>query len=194
MTTRFGIKVDNPRTVANSGLLVASCAMLLGACAAPNDREMLGRIDGGTRIGLLAPSVDRPEKTLKPEGPSLTGLDRSDWAPVTVEQPVDGVYGWHRYARVYYFTDKTSRQRGGPVTALSALERSGPVQTKLVLEAAASGPLAFYDLVAMPFRAITAPPWEDVRTVPRSYWRSSLGTPVTGSSEADSAAPAGSVP
>lgn len=47
---------------------------------------------------------------LKPDGPSMTGLDRSGWEPLVVQELVDGVYAWHTYARVYHFTDKTTRR------------------------------------------------------------------------------------
>lgn len=170
--------------------------VLLPGCAAPNDREMIGRVGDDVRIGLLSPPTDRPETGLKPDGPSLTGLDRSAWEPVLVPEPVDGIYAWHTYARVYHFTDKTTRQRGGPVTALSALERSGPTQLPMVLETATSAPLAFVDLVLMPFKFFIAPPWEEVRSVPQTYWRMGPRVPVAGQTapRSDAAAPAGVSP
>jgi hypothetical protein len=189
--------MQSPRRAAMcAALLSVSGTVLLSACAAPNDREMIGRIDDGVRLSLLSPSDDRPETNLKPDEPSMSGLDRSHWDEVVIEEPVDGVYAWHRYARVYHFTDKTTRQRGGPVTALSALERSGPTQTKLVLETATSAPLALVDLALMPFKFFTAPPWEEVRSLPEPYWRTSAEVPVTGQTapKSDAAAPAGVSP
>lgn len=184
------------RSLACLALLATAATSLLSGCVAPNDREMIGSIDDGVRIGLLSPGRDRPEASLRPDEPSISSLDRSHWEPVVVEEPVDGVYAWHRYARVHHFTDKTTRQRGGPVTALSALERSGPTQLHMAMETASAAPLALADLALMPFKWFTAPPWEEVRSLPEPYWRAGAEVPVTGQTapKSDAASPAGVTP
>lgn len=176
-----------------SGAAAALVAGLVG-CAAPNDRTVIGRVDEGVKLSLITPEAARPVMGATPDTPSMVGVDRSGWEPVVIEAPVDGVYGWHRYARVWHFTEETSRQRGGPVTPLSALELSGDMGGTQVLEAAAAGPLALTDLALMPFKFFTAPPWEEVRSLPENYWRANPAMPVTGQTarRVDVAAPAGS--
>lgn len=184
MTMKPGMKVA-------VGVLLGAC--LVGGCAAPNDREMLGRVEGGTTLSLITPPAARPASGVTADEPSVTGLDRSGWETVVVAQPVDGVYAWHKYARIWHFTDETTRQRGGPVTPLSALEQSGDVGATLPLESAAAGPLAFTDLVLMPFKWFFAPPWQEVRALPESYWRADPQMAVTGQTapKSDAADPAG---
>lgn len=156
------------------GVAASLAALFTGGCIRKNDRGEIGRAGSGVRLAFLDDGRDRPEALRKPDAPSVQGLTRANWEAVRMEVPVDGTYAYRRYARLYHMTDQTSRQRGGPVTALSALERSGPTRLTQALEAGAAFPLAAYDVVAMPFRMITAPPWEVVRALPEQHWRREL--------------------
>lgn len=118
---------------------------------------------------------DRPERSLESDPATTPTLSRAHWDEIRIDVPVDGVYGYHRYARQHLWGRATVRQRRGPVTALSALELDGNNGWTRAGEVAAAGPLAVWDAILMGPRMIFEPPWERVRHLPTSYWRTPIG-------------------
>ncbi|CAG1004660.1 hypothetical protein PHYC_03161 [Phycisphaerales bacterium] len=163
--------------------------LLLAGCQAPhNERITLGRHGDPAQSVLLAEFniPERQERPIQPDAASTPTLSRGSWQPTTVVVPVDGTYAYPRYARMHRWTRATSRQRGDPVSSVSALELEGNTLPTRIGETSASGPLAIWDGVLMIPRFFFVAPWHEVRSLPESYWRTGTGVPT---SAADSTTP-----
>lgn len=169
-------------------LLALTFLLILPGCWAPhNERITVGRHDSPQSVRLPEFNIaDRPEKPIESDAASTTTLARGSWQPLTVYVPVDGAYAYPRYSRMHHWTRATSRQRGDPVTALSALELEGNTLPTRLAETAASGPLALYDGVLIVPRMFFLPPWQEVRSLPESYWRRGPGVAVSLNEPGDS--------
>ncbi|MDX2131388.1 MAG: hypothetical protein SFY69_04985 [Planctomycetota bacterium] len=165
-------------TTTHLALVVAgACTLALGGCLADaNNRHTLGRLNDPANAVELEAFRDRagattPDAARAHDEPGPRTLDRSAWTPQEVLVPVDGTYGYPRYARPPRWTDDTARQRGDPVTVSTALELEGDTLDVRVAETAASPFLAAWDGVLLIPRFFYLPPWQEVRHLPRSYWR-----------------------
>jgi hypothetical protein len=162
------------------------CLILMGLCSLGgcighrNDRVTLGRTGGSDEVLLaeFAPP-ERLEGPPRSDGPSVMGLARTNWEQVVIDVPVDGTYAFPRYARSRTWGRATARQRGDAVNAINALELDGGNRATQIAEVAAAGPLALWDEILLVPRFFCLPPWAEVRSLPRSYWRTHAHVPVS---------------
>lgn len=164
-------------------VIVALSPFVLAGCLADgNERTVLGVEEPGrgVRLESLGEAGARPEAPVAVDATGVSSLTRTAWGATTILVPVDGTFGHPTYARAYLWTDATGRQRGDPVTPLSALDLSGESGREQFWEVAASPWRAIHDVGMMPVRMFRTPPWHEVRHIPRSYWRtpSSVATTV----------------
>ena len=159
--------------------LVACVVALAGCMSAGNDRAAVGGVSTGVVLADVGQVVDRSERPLASSGKSVEGLGRGNWAPVNLVVPVDGVACEPLLLHEVHWTRTTARQRGGPVTPMSALEQEGGTMWVQAEEAAAAPFLAIYDTVAVPVRVFEHVPWREERRLPRSYWRTLPGVAVS---------------
>lgn len=161
--------------------------LVLGGCLADGNERIVIGVDepgGGVRLESVGNASARPEAPVVPDTARRVTLNRADWRPTTVLVPVDGTYGHPTYAQHFGVTDETARQRGDPVTPLSALDGGGNTERTQLYEAAASPWRAVRDLIMMPVRMVRTQPWERVRHIPRSYWRTPAGVATNASEPA----------
>ncbi len=139
-------------------------AGLLSACVDSNSRTTIGQT---ITLPALEPSRPIPEEYPQ-DGPSLAGLDRSNWGAMTFLVPVDGTHHRPTYADALFLTDVTRRQRGEYPTIESALDLDGSEQgTTASHQRFAEGFIvparAMLDAVTIPVRLIGEPQtWEMV--------------------------------
>lgn len=102
----------------------ASLAILAGGCVDSNDRLAVGDtliVESVTPPPVIevdaAPSAPRAD-----DGPSLTGLDRSNWTAREFAVPFDGTRHHPHYRGTLALTDATARQRNEYPTLASSLE------------------------------------------------------------------------
>ncbi len=159
-------------------VLVASLAGLSGCLSPEFHRSTVGRVGSDDAVRLPDLHVpDRQEKPFAGDTASSTSLARS-WAPMRVHVPVDGVYSYPKYTREQVWTDSTARQRGDAASAVTALELDGDTRTMRLGEAAAAGPIATYEALVMVPRMVMHKPWQPIRSLPSSYWRTPAGVGV----------------
>jgi len=184
----------NPvRAFALAGGLAGLCVvawMMPGCVAAGNDRVAQG--GPGVEPRNAASPVTLPVFTTDERGesarsrlasrdaPTLTGLSRRNWPQTVVRVPIDGTYAFPVYARENPLTHKTARQRGSPVTVMSALEQSGTTVDEQYQEMVFSPFLATWDLIRMPYDMIAdVPPWQEQwHPTRRPYARAAVGIPL----------------
>jgi hypothetical protein len=161
---------------------VAAVVLAMGGCLSRgNNRAVVGVDEPGR--GAVVPDIAavhfRSEEPLKSDGPSVKGLSRSGWSTSRVVVPVDGTHAFRTYAKEIAWTKQTSRQRGGAITPMSALDEEGDTRTTRYLEIGASPWMALYDVIAFPVRAVQAAPWEEVRHEPRPFRRAPVRVPTS---------------
>lgn len=158
-----------------------SPVVLAGCLADGNERTVVGVDEPGrgVRLESLGNAGARPEAPVTVDTTGVPSLTRTGWAATTILVPVDGTYGHPTYARAYQWTDATARQRGDPVTPMSALDLGGDTERTQFWEAAASPWRVIHDIGMMPVRMWRTQPWETVRHIPRSYWRTPTGVATT---------------
>lgn len=99
---------------------LAAGLLALSGCAKPaNDRLRLGACE-------VLPAFQTNAHALPPAGPSVTGLDRSGWAPIAYVVPVHGTAHQPTYAPSHFELDTLPRQRGEFPTVESALDLGEP--------------------------------------------------------------------
>lgn len=164
--------------------------LALGGCLADgNARNTLGPADGPVAIADISAAGARSEAPLASDAPSLAGLSRANWTEKQVTAGWDGTRAFPLYVTHLRWTDATSRQRGGPVSPMSALDLSGETFWMQAAELGAAGPLALYDMLKAPYGMYQSPPWDEVRHTPHRYWRTTPGvatrveTPARGVAE-----------
>lgn len=165
-------------------------ALTLAGCLADgNARNTLGPAEDPVALADISAAGARSEAPLASDQPSLQGLSRANWSERHVVTAPDGTEAFPTYATHLRWTADTSRQRGGPVSPMSALDLSGQTFWMQTAELAAAGPLALYDLLKMPYGVYQSPPWDEVRHTPHRYWRTTPGvatrveTPASGAAE-----------
>lgn len=140
-----------PRTAARMVLLGAA-ALAVGGCAhEQNDRLRLGRCE-------KLPVFRVEPHELPPAGPSVTGLDRSDWEPVVFVVPVNGVAHSPQYRPPVFDLDTLGRQRGDFPTVLEALDKGEPDAGEDIWLAARAHGWAVLDALALVPRLVIRPP------------------------------------
>jgi len=162
--------------------MVVALPVIMGGCLADgNERTVLGVEEPGrgVRLESVADAGRRPEAPVTAATTGVSTLSRTAWEPTTTLVPIDGTFGHPTYARAYTWTDATGRQRGDPVTPLSALDLTGDTGNTQFWEAAASPWRAIQDIAMMPVRMWKTHPWDEVRHIPRSYWRAPAGVATT---------------
>lgn len=103
-----------------AALALAAGLLALSGCAKPaNDRLRLGACE-------VLPAFQTHPHALPPAGPSVTGLDRSGWAPIAYAVPVHGTAHQPTYAPSHFELDTLPRQRGEFPTVESALDLGEP--------------------------------------------------------------------
>lgn len=148
---------------------------LAGCLADGNARNTLGPTERSVAMADVSEAGSRSEAPLASDPPSLGGLNRANWAEKRIEAGHDGTGAFATYATHLRWTDATSRQRGGPVSPMSALDLGGETFWMQAAELGAAGPLALYDLLKAPYGMYQTLPWDEVRHTPHRYWRTTPG-------------------
>lgn len=162
---------------------------LTGCLADGNARNTLGPAAGPVALADVSAAGSRSEAPLASDAPSLQGLSRANWTEKHVMAAPDGTDAFPTYVTHLRWTNATSRQRGGPVSPMSALDLSGETFWMQAAEVGAAGPLALYDLLKTPYGMYQSPPWVEVTHTPHRYWRTMPGvatrveTPARGAAE-----------
>lgn len=131
---------------------LALAALTLAACTRhENDRLRLGE-------SATLPTFQVHPHTLAPAGPSISGLDRSNWRPTVLSVPVSGAAHPPAYAPSAFDLATLPRQRGEQPTAESALDLGEPDTGAEVLQTARTHALAVFDAVLLLPRMVLRPP------------------------------------
>jgi hypothetical protein len=172
-------------------IALLSPVVLAGCLADGNERTVLGVEEPGrgVRLESVGDAGARPEAPVALDATAVPSLNRSAWQATTILVPVDGTFGHPTYAKPFLWTDATARQRGDPVTPLTALDLDGDTGRTQVWETLASPWRAIHDIGMMPIRMVHTRPWDEVRHIPRSYWRApaSVATTVSEPARGDEA-------
>lgn len=131
--------------------LAALAALLAGCTSAENNRFRFGNAGP---LPVFQPAAD----TLADPAPSVTGLDRSGWAPIALDVPVHGTAHRPTYAPSAFDLDTTARQRGQYPTAETCLDLGEPDDSDEIRLAAATHGLAVVDAALLIPRIIIRPP------------------------------------
>jgi hypothetical protein len=130
-------------------------------------------LDGGAvYLDAFQPET-RSEALTKPDAPSLTGINRNNWAPMVMLSPMDSIAATRTYSVNHVWTDSTPRQMGRMPTAVSSIDIAGDSADTQFWEVVASGPLAAIGAVMIIPRMITHSPTREVRYFPEDFWRAS---------------------
>lgn len=162
---------------------------LAGCLADGNARNTLGPAAAPVAIADISAAGSRSETPLASDAPSLQGLSRANWTEKQIVAASDGTEAFPTYVTHLRWTDATSRQRGGPVSPMSALDLSGETFWMQAAELGAAGPFALYDMLKAPYGMYQTPPWNEVRHTPHRYWRTMPGvatrveTPARGATQ-----------
>ena len=155
------------RTIGRLCMLAAAGLTLAGCTHEANDALRLGE-------SAVLPVFQNNPHQLPPAGPSVTGLDRSNWEPMVYVIPVSGVAHSPQYAPPVYDRDILARQRGDFPTALTALELGEPDAGEELLLAARAHGWAFLDMLMLVPRLAIRPPTATNWSPRISYGRSSI--------------------
>jgi len=151
-------------TLVRAALTAAVFPAMMTGCVDSNSRTTIGET---VVLPAMVPSPPIPE-AYQQDGPSLTGLDRSNWEAVTFLVPVDGTHHRPSYADPFFLTDVTRRQRGEYPSLESSLDLDGALYgDKASCQRFEEGFLvpgrALVDAVSIPVRLIGEPQtWEYV--------------------------------
>jgi hypothetical protein len=159
-------------------LLLCPAVIAMGGCTTTmNERPWMGQRENDARSGVVLVEVlradERPEVPLVDDGPSLTSLDRSNWAPVVVTLPVDGVAAHRSYTNEKLLVRSTARQRGDYPTAVSSVDLSGNTRVEQWAESWLNPGIAFLDLVLLAPRMIAHSPTKEAYAFTTPHWRAS---------------------
>lgn len=147
-------------------VMCVACVMCAGGCVMPqNDRITLGQklVSPSLQAAPLAQAEPPPAQVVMP---SVTGIDRSDWARTEVFLPVDGTVHGPTYTHRWQLADKTARQRGQYPTALTALELYNGSQGDQQLEALLNPLQSLGDIVLFPIKIVILEPFWRTRMSP----------------------------
>ncbi len=100
-------------------ITLAAGGTLAGCMSHHNDRATLG---ASARLEAIDGHWAEPRPDRVADGPSLTGLDRSNWSLVRFEAGVDGVSHRPTYATLHAGPTGTARASGEFPTPVSALD------------------------------------------------------------------------
>lgn len=139
-------------------------AGLSGCTSADNDRFRFGGDD-------MLPAYRTLSETTPDPTPSVTGLDRSHWEPVTLTAPVHGTAHRPTYAPSAFDLDSMPRQRGEYPTVESALDLGERDHGADAWLAARTHGLALVDTVMLVPRMVIRPPTATDWSPARSYSR-----------------------
>ncbi len=160
--------------------LLACLAVLatLPACIENNTR---GRLGDTLDLPLLADGSGVPTLAVVDGAtPSLTGLDRSNWARLNFEVPIDGVEHRPLYTTNREKPTRTARSKGAFPSPRSSLEERGATRGEQYAESFLSPIYAAWDFIRLPYFLYKDPAWKD-RTIARgtegSYWRGTVFEP-----------------
>jgi hypothetical protein len=149
-----------------------AAAALTGCISPQNDRITIGRSGRLEAFSPASPAAaDASTPALTEQTPTLIGLDRSNWAPTVISQPVDGTAHNPLYAQHIHLVDETARQRREYPTALSALELAGGSEQDQQLEALVNPLLAAADPFLLPFSMVIEAPWATKYSPDTAYAR-----------------------
>ncbi|MCC7387668.1 MAG: hypothetical protein IT431_02765 [Phycisphaerales bacterium] len=155
------------RTIGRLWMLGAAGLTLAGCTHEANDALRLGEC-------AVLPAFQNNPHQLPPAGPSVTGLDRSNWEPMVYVIPVSGVAHSPQYAPPVFDRDILARQRGDFPTALTALELGEPDAGEELLLAARAHGWALLDMLMLVPRLAIRPPTATNWSPAISYGRSSI--------------------
>lgn len=136
-------------------------------------------------------------ETRRDDAPSLQGIDRSNWAPVTFHVPSDGVIHRPNYRTHWLDYDVTARAGGKFPTATSAYELGKSGSESQITEGLVGPVNAVFDLLTVPVLLFAEPQTLEMRSPYRGYElqpRGSIlpdenaGEPDAGERDADAAA------
>jgi len=151
------------RRLTLAGLLPAALC-LAGCMHAENDRLRLGACE-------TLPVFQTQPHALPPAGTSVSGLDRSEWAPVAFVVPVHGTAHQPTYAPSAFELADLPRQRGEFPTPESALDLGEPSLGTEVVQAARTHGLAALDALLLVPRLLLRPPTATDWSPRQSYER-----------------------
>lgn len=183
-----------PRLTSAAIALVAIPLAALTGCTSPqNDRLELG-------TDLLLPTFQEPVHVMSAAGPSITGLDRSNWALEVFEVPVNGVAHQPPYAPPTYDLAALPRQRGEEPTPETALDLGEPDLGAEIGQTFRSHGLAVLDALLIVPRLVIRPPtatnWSPTGSYERAPalvitapWCQDCGAPCTDSCSPEPTAP-----
>ena len=137
----------------------AGVAAALAGCVSPaNDRMTIGQT---VRVSssITLPPAPAEGTGAQVQTPSVTGIDRSHWAPTLFLVPVDGTVHHPTYAKHFIVADNTARQRREYPTVLNALELWGGSEEGQEWEALLNHMRGVWDLVVLPINVIVQRPW-----------------------------------
>lgn len=102
-------------------MLLACAAPTIVACSTVDNARL--DVAGVQPIGLSHADAHLGQSMTPATSPSLSGVSRAHWEPMTIELWPDGTQHWPRLTRGGPIKiDNTARQRGEHPTALTALE------------------------------------------------------------------------
>ena len=152
--------------LASLAAVVAACS----GCVASNQRLTVGN-------DLLLPAFKHEE--IEPhanDAPSLLSVGRSEWEPMTIHVPVDGV-GHRPTYRTHWLTDRTlARSRGEYPTATTAFEPGKSSSSDQIGEALLSPPNAIFDALSIPVLLFVEPQTAELTSPYRRYERTPRGS------------------
>jgi hypothetical protein len=135
--------------------MLAAVLTFAGCVSPDNDRITIGH---ELRTGSFQTAA-LPEPVAQVQTPSVTGIDRSNWARTDFSIPVDGTVHHPTYAKRVIVADRTARQRGQYPTASTALELWGGSADEQEWEALLNQLRSLGDLVLLPLNVILQRPW-----------------------------------
>lgn len=155
---------------------VVTIVGVAGGCSYSNDRNDLGGgyagLEPGVVLNGLAPSAAalasasgaaEPNPDAIAADPNRPALDlgRSGWEPKIFLVPVVGIASGPTYSERFVVIDAAARDRGQYPSPATALELSPNDYWAVAGEAWAAAPMAVYEALLMPYRAIKAagPDW-----------------------------------
>lgn len=158
-------------------LAAAGCVgSMAGGCSYSNDRNDLGGgyagLEPGVTLPGLAPTAaalasptgagePNPDAVAAADDRPVLDLGRTSWEQRIFLVPVVGIASGPTYTERYAIIDAAARDRGQYPSPTNALELSPNDYWSVAAEAWAAAPMAAYEALLMPYRAIKAagPDW-----------------------------------
>lgn len=219
MSTNRAMSCGSGRAARGAIAGLALCLSAIAGCSYSNDRNDIGAGYAGLEPGVVLHGLEptaaalesptgagdpNPDALAAADGRPVLDLGRSGWEPRLFLVPVSATASGPDYAERHSMIDAAARDRGQYPTPTSALELSPNSYWDVAGDAWASMPLAVYDMLLMPYRAIRAagPGWRqpEQRGPGEAYTRApawtARGVPsgATRANELPAAAPGDGVP